>query len=446
MLARKIRGFVAALVAATYGKRIEKLIRKNQELDRRYLDLDRRFRDFLVYFQKMEAEGKRAAGSGETGEALDQIVEQSITATAALEAAAEREAAMATAESEESLALSLKLNSLREAVDFWKKRGQDRIGLITYFKPTFPENFMRAAAHMGVRTLVCMHESEPGRTKSGGIDIINRTQVNEDIARSVDLFIIVDDYYDTVYHSIGVYPPTNILFREKDIRVVPLSEEQVLRRKPTGRGIMNKAQQGDTTAHYLMRSELRGGYAEFGTWFGTSFFSNWIDYSDQLSGDWYAFDSFGGLPDSREEEMAWTIDRDWTHGRYYCNKASFLGNGLLCGVPTDRIKIVEGFYDKTLDGHTIADYGIAPKSISFASIDCDLYDSTLSVLRFLEPGLDDGALIYFDDWLLARAGPEAGEYHAAQVWIRENDYKIDLVPLHRNFWAHQYMIFNRRWA
>ena len=76
------------------------------------------------------------------------------------------------------------------------------------------------------------------------------------------------------------------------------------------------------------------------------------------------------------------------------------------------------------------------------SIDCDLLESTLDVLRFVEPLLEDGALIYFDDWRLCRGNPKIGERGAVTQWLKENPH-IDLLEFDSTHWQHQWFIFNR---
>lgn len=337
-----------------------------------------------------------------------------------------------------------KLIEIKNAINFWSDHCS-KIGLMFYFWPSYPESFFSELSRLGINKIVCTHEDKPASKIIKGVEIVGLDVIAVDFVNDIDIFIIGDDFYDAVYHSIGVNAKLNNFFRERDIPIVPLSDTQVLRGDKTIRGIERLSGAGDVIAQYLQRSNLSGGYAEFGTWFGCSFFNNLLSYGDQLKGGRYAFDSFGGLPRTSEGEAEFT-NGDWVQGRYWCNKASFLGNAKLCGVDQTRIDIVEGFYNDTLDGKSISDYGISQKSLSFVCIDCDVYESTLSVLRFVEPALDDGAVIYFDDWLLARAAPNVSEYHAAQVWIKESMNTLELIPLYRGYWASQYFIFNRRWT
>jgi O-methyltransferase len=100
-------------------------------------------------------------------------------------------------------------------------------------------------------------------------------------------------------------------------------------------------------------------------------------------------------------------------------------------------------------GRSGADYALADKSISVCIVDCDLYEPTVQVLDFISPLLDDGALIYFDDWRLTRASPHVGERAAALQWLAANpafeliDFPGDTPP-QIGSWQGQWFIFQRR--
>jgi hypothetical protein len=65
---------------------------------------------------------------------------------------------------------------------------------------------------------------------------------------------------------------------------------------------METAGQTTTDANHGSRSELRRHYLEFGTFWGSSFFSAYFHLRDWLSGDSYAFNSFTGLSPPLFEE------------------------------------------------------------------------------------------------------------------------------------------------
>lgn len=129
-------------------------------------------------------------------------------------------------------------------------------------------------------------------------------------------------------------------------------------------------------------------------------------------------------------------------GSHFCNLESFDIIGQQAGIDATRLERVPGFYDQTLRVKTIADYQIEPKSISICLIDCDLYEPTLDVLEFVHEGLDDGALLYFDDLRLARAANKSGEYDAMRRWLKKHP-EIELIPFPTHSWEAQWYIFNR---
>ena len=52
-------------------------------------------------------------------------------------------------------------------------------------------------------------------------------------------------------------------------------------------------------------------------------------------------------------------------------------------------------------------------------------------------------MLYFDDWRLCRASPDAGERAAALQWQQDHP-DLELIEFHRDDWQHQWFIFQRR--
>jgi hypothetical protein len=52
------------------------------------------------------------------------------------------------------------------------------------------------------------------------------------------------------------------------------------------------------------------------------------------------------------------------------------------------------------------------KQCAVAHIDCDIYESTVTVLNFLEPLLQDGSVLLFDDYFCYKGNPNKGEQRA----------------------------------
>jgi hypothetical protein len=53
-------------------------------------------------------------------------------------------------------------------------------------------------------------------------------------------------------------------------------------------------------------------------------------------------------------------------------------------------------------------------------IDCDLYESTVPVLEFITPLLQQGTILIFDDWFRFRGSRHHGERRACHGWLQRN--------------------------
>lgn len=132
---------------------------------------------------------------------------------------------------------------------------------------------------------------------------------------------------------------------------------------------------------------------------------------------------------------------DFTKGSYAANNGTFIAIGDLLGIFKKRIKIINGYYKNTLFNNK-ENYGLTKSSVSVCIIDCDLYESTLMALNYIKPFLENGALLYFDDYRLCRADRKIGERGAVKTFLKENK-EIELVKLFNDHWQNQWFIFNR---
>lgn len=324
------------------------------------------------------------------------------------------------------------------------------IGIMTLNMDHLDAGLTRQLVDQGVKTLFCVSGDEPDFDPAEGMSY-HTISSGVEAVEAVDAFIIYDPFYWHCYQRVGTVTAINRAVSEKDVPIVPFNRNA--ERYPLlpseyleGTPVEN-VRAASVPWQYARRCGLNGGYVEFGTWFGRSFNRNMLLFKELFDGDFYAFDSFGGLPKARPDEELYSA-HDFVEGRYFCNEASFraISNFTFSEADLDkRIEVVKGFYSDTLDGHTLSDYGIKERSISFCVVDCDLYDATVSVLDFITPALEDGAIIYFDDYRLSRAARKASEYHAVAEWLKRNP-TLELLELHRDRWDHQYFIFNRRWT
>ena len=173
---------------------------------------------------------------------------------------------------------------------------------------------------------------------------------------------------------------------------------------------------------------IDGDYAEFGCHGGMTFA---LAYHEAVrhkhNARLWAFDSFAGLPAPKD-------DRDshpkWVEKNMATNLDHFHERCVSERVPRDAYDVVPGFYDETLPAMSDTD---APDNIALAYVDCDLYSSTMDVLRFLMPRLKHGMIIAFDDYFCWSATQVSGERRAMLEMFSENS-EWELLPYMQYGW------------
>jgi O-methyltransferase len=176
----------------------------------------------------------------------------------------------------------------------------------------------------------------------------------------------------------------------------------------------------DEAMYFVKSCEVQGDYLEFGVFQGRTFSAAcFLARERLLKMQFWAFDSFEGLPSSEGE---------FQRGKYNCDQESFLRNVKKSVKDLSGIHIVPGWFDKTLvkDNPLLKAIGRA----AIVWVDCDLYESTVPVLKFLTDRLQDGSLIYFDDWFCFKGRSDFGEQRACREWLVRNPH-IQLTPFSR---------------
>ncbi len=161
-------------------------------------------------------------------------------------------------------------------------------------------------------------------------------------------------------------------------------------------------------------------FLEFGCHSGRTFCAavNAAGFFKMSYAEFYAFDSFEGLPETDPVE-----DGIFQQGTFYTSRKDFVRivkkkTGLRL---TDK-NIVQGYYCNSLTPDLQARM---PKA-GVVHIDVDLYSSTVDVLRFLSPILVQGTLLLFDDWYCYPGGSLKGERRALTEFLAENSgFKVE---------------------
>jgi hypothetical protein len=116
-------------------------------------------------------------------------------------------------------------------------------------------------------------------------------------------------------------------------------------------------------------------YLEFGVWEGDSI-SWWAEHLPQVAARLVGFDSFEGLPNSWRP--GFEVGAFSTQGRPQ--------------IADERVTIRPGWFEETLPAFSPPDHDRL-----VLNVDCDIYSSTCTVLRWAEPHIRPDTLIYFDE-------------------------------------------------
>ncbi len=171
-------------------------------------------------------------------------------------------------------------------------------------------------------------------------------------------------------------------------------------------------------------NNIEGDYFEFGVWRGKTF-----TYARTMARrygygplTYRAFDSFRGLP--AVETATYEV---WSEGEFACSRDEFEAILRKKGFQPDEYQLVEGFYNESLDAALSERLTRQGVKASVAYVDCDLYKSTVNVLRFLVPFLQDGSILCFDDFYNYRGRSDQGEQKAFGEF-REAHPEFEFLP------------------
>lgn len=189
-------------------------------------------------------------------------------------------------------------------------------------------------------------------------------------------------------------------------------------------------------AHYLNCEAIPGDILEFGVagGRGLSMLAYWhhqvLSYwgyteEEATQRQFIGFDSFLGLPELSEAHPrmsagVFSHNENPQHPLIMENSPHTpeVVHELFQRLGYRKPLIIEGFFNETLNAaipeHTT--------KAALVHIDCDLYESTKEALFAVEPILEDGAIIAFDDWFCYRGNSEKGEARAFAEFLNTFPY------------------------
>ena len=174
---------------------------------------------------------------------------------------------------------------------------------------------------------------------------------------------------------------------------------------------------------YLSGAPVKGDYHEYGI-FGAHTFRMVLTEAKKHGLDdmtFYAFDSFAGLPEVDSEVRT----ESWKPGTMAMSEEEFKGLIDAHGIYLDRIRSIKGFYSDSLTPELQRELLATGRKAGLVTLDCDLYQSAVPVLRFLEPLLQEGTLLYVDDYYAGYGGsPRKGVARAVEEFTQATPWKL----------------------
>jgi hypothetical protein len=182
---------------------------------------------------------------------------------------------------------------------------------------------------------------------------------------------------------------------------------------------------------FINWEKVEGDIIEFGVSVGKSFGLLGVLQSENLALWQYTepavtgrrllgFDTFTGLPKDDQIHPRW---QEGSFGTNYLVNHPFLKMdeqitpgailSIFDAVGLPRPELGVGLFSDTAGQFIPAKYSKA----ALVHIDSDLYQSARDALNIVEPTLQDGTLILFDDWFMYKANPEKGEQRAFKEFL-----------------------------
>ena len=159
----------------------------------------------------------------------------------------------------------------------------------------------------------------------------------------------------------------------------------------------------------------QGDYYEFGVFKGHTFWQA-QRIAHQLGLDqmrYFGFDSFEGLPEPKGLDK--TDEEHFYKGQYACSLETVRRTLTEHGMDWDTAYLIKGYFNQTLNEQTCREYDMG--KITVALVDCDLYESTVDTLRFIDDMIVEGSILIMDDWNAFNSDENRGQRRAMREFL-----------------------------
>ena len=190
---------------------------------------------------------------------------------------------------------------------------------------------------------------------------------------------------------------------------------------PSLRSFTGRVDIHSLAAFFVRESKVRGAYFEFGVASGRSAISAIRAnrrYNPETVAPFLLFDSFEGLPE--------LSGRDQGSEQFRPGDFAFSVDQVVEKLEAHQVydentvHLVPGWFENTLPNFPTRQLGLDKAAI--VHLDMDLYSSCVTVLNFIEPFLQVGTVMLFDDWNAFSASNHKGERAATAEWLKRNPH------------------------
>lgn len=182
---------------------------------------------------------------------------------------------------------------------------------------------------------------------------------------------------------------------------------------------------------FIVSNQVKGDYLEFGCHRVRTFRMALTEAKHQSIENmrFLAFDNFKGLPPNEGEHE---VGETWRAGQLTTSEEDFWKIINEHGLYTDKVRSFPGFYNESLTPHLKKELLAENIKAAFICVDCDLYESAVPVFHFIEEFLQEGTVLYIDDWFAGYKGnPNKGVSKAFSDFQKRSQYKfVEFLNVH----------------
>ncbi len=180
----------------------------------------------------------------------------------------------------------------------------------------------------------------------------------------------------------------------------------------------------------VKKFKIEGDYVEFGVASGKSFIAAVKTARKyRLRMKFYGLDSFEGLPELHGIDKTSTT---YHKGRHSYSLEEVKENLRRADTPLDDVTFIKGWFNQ-IDR-------LPTRKIALAWVDCNLYESARDALRLLTPHVQDGMVLYFDDWMSFKGNQNSGEQRAFREWLKTNPHVTASEYRTHGFWGKSFIL------